>query len=77
MMVKKVIDQLKIITPERNHLIQLTKELKSEVKNVVKTACIPTAAPYLLPLFLVNFAQKHRGTKIEVNNLPPMKSFVN
>lgn len=46
---------------------QLTKEIKGEVKSVVKIACIPTVAPYLLPLFLVDFAQKHPEIKIEVN----------
>lgn len=34
---------------------------------MVKIACIPTVAPYLLPLFLVDFAQKHPEIKIEVN----------
>ncbi len=63
---QKIIDRLKIITNEIGQLEELSKEIKGEIKGVIKVACIPTVAPFLLPLFLVDFAQKYPDLKIEV-----------
>ncbi len=66
---KKIIERLKIITNEISQLNELVREIKGEVKGTLKIACIPTVAPFLLPLFLVDFANDHPDLKIEVKEL--------
>ncbi len=63
---EEIIAQLKIITYEIDQLVEITKEIKGEVSGTLKIACIPTVAPYLLPLILNDFSTKYPNLFIEV-----------
>lgn len=63
---ERIIAQLKIITYDVDQLIEITKEIKGEVSGTLKIACIPTVAPYLLPLILNDFLSKYPDLFIEV-----------
>jgi len=51
-----IIDQLRLISKNIDQLNQLADEMKGVVKGKLKIAVIPTIAPFLLPLFLKEFA---------------------
>ncbi|MBS1486127.1 MAG: LysR family transcriptional regulator [Bacteroidetes bacterium] len=63
---KAVIEQLKTITREIGQLNELVKEIKGEIEGTLKIGCIPTVAPFLLPLFLQGFSKKFPGLSLEV-----------
>lgn len=65
----EVIDRLKIITSEIDQLTELVKELKGEIKGKIRIGCIPTVAPYLLPLFLNDFSNKYPELQIEIREI--------
>lgn len=66
---EKIIQQLKIITYDIDQLIELTKTMKGEVSGALKVGCIPTIAPYLLPLFLQEFSANHPDLIIEMKEI--------
>ncbi|MBK8443093.1 MAG: LysR family transcriptional regulator [Sphingobacteriales bacterium] len=53
---KKIIAQLKILRKELHALDTLLHEIKGAVVGELRIGVIPTIAPYLLPLFLSDFA---------------------
>lgn len=55
---KAVIAQARVILREANRLEQIVQEEKSEIRGELRLGVIPTLAPYLLPLFLREFADK-------------------
>lgn len=61
-----IINQLKQITYGISQLHELTKEIKGEVEGSIKIGCIHTVAPFILPLFLNDFAQKHPDLNIQI-----------
>lgn len=61
-----IIEQLRLIINTIHQLGELLKEIKGEVKGNLSIAAIPTIAPYLLPLFLQDFANKFPGLHIQV-----------
>lgn len=61
-----IIEQLKQITNELNQLDEVIKEIKGEIKGSLKIGCIPTVAPFLLPLFLQEFSVKYPDLILEV-----------
>lgn len=61
-----IIEQLKNITNEINHLNEIVKEIKGEIKGKIIIGCIPTVAPFLLPLFLKDFSNQYPDLTIEV-----------
>lgn len=61
-----IIEQLKIITNNINHLNELAGEIKGEVKGHLTISVIPTVAPFLLPMFLQHFASRFPDLQIEV-----------
>lgn len=61
-----IIEQLKNITNEINQLNEIVKEIKGEIKGKIIMGCIPTVAPFLLPLFLKDFSNKYPDLIIEV-----------
>jgi len=54
----QIIRQLKIIAKEIDNLHGVVSTLKGETTGDLKIGVIPTVAPYLLPLFLNEFAQR-------------------
>lgn len=66
---ERIISQIKIINNEIAHLHELAKEIKGEMKGAIRMACIPTVAPYLLPLFLIDFADQYPKLKIEMSEM--------
>lgn len=61
-----IINQLKQITYGISQLHELTREIKGEVEGSIKIGCIHTVAPFILPLFLNDFAQKHPDLNIQI-----------
>lgn len=66
---QKIIEQLKIITVEISRLNEICYELKGEIAGTLKIACIPTVAPFLLPLFMHEFARRYPELTLEVKEL--------
>lgn len=61
-----IIEQLKVITNNISELDELIKEVKGETKGNLSISIIPTISPYLLPLFLQDFAKKFPDLQLEV-----------
>ena len=61
-----IIEQLRLINKNIDQLNQLADEMKGVVKGKLKIAVIPTIAPFLLPLFLKEFATQFPELIIEV-----------
>ncbi len=56
---KSIIAQLKSISREIDTLDQVVQVLKGELSGEVRIGVIPTVAPFLLPRFLNDFAEKY------------------
>ena len=67
---ERVVRQLRLITSEISGLKEMVKEIKGEVGGVVKISCIPTIAPFLLPLFLRQFSETYPKLIIELSESP-------
>jgi len=61
-----VIEHIKTIIHHINHFKTAVKEMKNEVSGNIKIAIIPTVSPFLLPLFIKDFANKYPALQIEV-----------
>jgi LysR family transcriptional regulator, hydrogen peroxide-inducible genes activator len=66
---EEVIARAKQIVADVNRLKEFAKVLKHEISGELKLAVIPTLAPYLLPLFLKAFVEKHPLLKINIREL--------
>src|SRR5690554_809851 len=64
-----IVEQLKRIKFELDQLNERIQVLKGEMKGDIKIGCIPTIAPFLLPLFLQNFSRNHPDLFLEVKEL--------
>ncbi|MGH1335541.1 MAG: LysR family transcriptional regulator [Aureispira sp.] len=64
-----VLQQLRIINKELETLEEVVGDLKGETSGLLNIGVIPTVAPYLLPLFLKNFAEIHPNIKFVVSEL--------
>jgi LysR family hydrogen peroxide-inducible transcriptional activator len=56
---RKIIKQARVILREHERISDLIDEEKGELKGKFRVGIIPTIAPYLIPLFLVNFMNKY------------------
>lgn len=63
---EKLIDQLKLIDREIDHLKELSSEIKGEVNGDLTISVVPTIAPFLLPLFLQSFAKSFPALNLTV-----------
>lgn len=61
-----LIEQIRVILHEINQLSETVKEIKGEIKGTIRIGCIPTVAPFLLPLFLQEFSKKYPNLFIEI-----------
>ncbi|WP_442267279.1 LysR substrate-binding domain-containing protein [Tenacibaculum sp. ZS6-P6] len=66
---EEIIKRLRILASEVDALNNLIQELKGEMIGELKIGIIPTVAPYLLPLFLTNFAEAFPKVKIIVREM--------
>ena len=66
---EEVIRRARKVLAESHHLQGFAKELKGEVAGQLHLGIIPTLAPYLLPLFLKSFTQKHPQLKIFIREM--------
>ncbi|MEO6168823.1 MAG: LysR substrate-binding domain-containing protein [Chitinophagales bacterium] len=64
---KKIIAQARRIVSEASKIKELIKEEKGEVSGELKVGIIPTLAPYLLPLFLKEFAAEYPQVKLVIS----------
>jgi LysR family hydrogen peroxide-inducible transcriptional activator len=64
-----IIESAKKILAEAQTLRNISKELKEDISGSITIGIIPTLAPYLLPLFLKGFLQKHPLLKIRIKEL--------
>lgn len=63
---ERIVEQLKIIRREIEHLREIRQEIKGEVSGRLTISVIPTIAPFLLPLFLSRFAARFPKLEIEI-----------
>lgn len=66
---EKIIERLRIIVNEIDQFDNLVQEIKGETVGNLKIGIIPTIAPYLLPLFINEFADKFPKVDIEIKEL--------
>ncbi|MEN8839233.1 MAG: LysR substrate-binding domain-containing protein [Flavobacteriales bacterium] len=66
---RKLIEQMRVVQHEFEALDNLTQELKGEMVGELRIAIIPTIAPYLLPLFLADFANQFPKVKMIVSEM--------
>ncbi len=64
-----LIAQARVILNESQKFSDLVQEDKGEVKGEVTLGVIPTLAPYLLPLFIKKFSEKHPALEINIEEL--------
>lgn len=64
-----ILQQLKIINKELETLDEVVGDLKGESSGQLNIGVIPTVAPYLLPLFLNAFVQKHPNIKFIISEI--------
>ncbi|MFT6815966.1 MAG: LysR family hydrogen peroxide-inducible transcriptional activator [Sphingobacteriales bacterium] len=66
---EQIIDRLRIVINEVESLENVIQELKGEMAGELKIGIIPTIAPYLLPLFLMEFASRFPKVNIIVKEM--------
>ncbi|MDB5284178.1 MAG: Transcriptional regulator [Bacteroidota bacterium] len=66
---EEIIKRAKRIIAETSRLTEFAKELKGEITGELHLGVIPTLAPYLLPMFLTPFAEKHPQLKIFIKEM--------
>ncbi|HEX8060600.1 MAG TPA: LysR substrate-binding domain-containing protein, partial [Cyclobacteriaceae bacterium] len=66
---RQVIIRARQILADVNQLKEFAKGLKSEISGDIRIAIIPTLAPYLLPLFLPSFVEKHPALRVSISEL--------
>lgn len=63
---EEIIRQIRAIHSNINELNELVNDLKGESKSSIRIGCIPTVAPFILPLFIQEFASKHPSIYVEL-----------
>ncbi len=64
-----IIDQARKIMAESVTMSQLIQQQKNTIEGNLKIGVIPTLAPYLLPLFLLEFIKKYPKVSLNVSEL--------
>ena len=68
-----IIEQAKKIIAEAGMMEQLVQQQKNTLEGHLKIGIIPTLAPYLLPLFLLDFIKKYPAVKLHISELTTEK----
>lgn len=66
---KRIIKQARIVINEAQKITELIANEKGTVSGDLRIGIIPTLSPYLLPLFVNSFVQKHPEVHLEVQEL--------
>lgn len=66
---EQVIIRARQILSQAEGLVNFAHELRGDITGTLHLGVIPTLAPYLLPLFLRAFAEKHSGLRVFVREL--------
>lgn len=66
---REIILRARQIMTDVTHLKEFARGLKSDVGGDIRIAIIPTLAPYLLPLFLPSFVDKHPTLRVNISEL--------
>jgi LysR family transcriptional regulator, hydrogen peroxide-inducible genes activator len=64
-----IIEQARKILSECNNISQIVQEQKNITEGNLKIGIIPTLAPYLLPLFLLQFIKKYPFVHLKISEL--------
>lgn len=67
---KKIIAQAHAILSESKKINEIIEGEKNEIKGEIKIGAIPTLAPYLIPLFVSSFVEKHPMVNLQVAEYP-------
>jgi LysR family transcriptional regulator, hydrogen peroxide-inducible genes activator len=68
-----IIEQAKKILAETELIQQLIQQQKDTIEGNLKIGIIPTLAPYLLPLFLMQFIKKYPSVRLSISELTTEK----
>lgn len=63
---RKILDQSRVVLSESSLIPELIHQERETLQGELRLAIIPTLAPYLLPLFLGDFAKRHPEIKLFV-----------
>ena len=66
---KEIIAQARVILAESKKIQEIVQDQKQELSGELKIGVIPTLAPYLIPLFITGFLEKHPNVHITVQEL--------
>jgi LysR family transcriptional regulator, hydrogen peroxide-inducible genes activator len=64
-----IIEQARKIISECSSINQLIQHQKNTIEGNLKIGVIPTLAPYLLPLFLLDFVKKYPAVSLNISEL--------
>lgn len=64
---QEIIAHARLVLLEANHLHELVRDHRENITGDFRLGIIPTLAPYLLPLFLKKFAEKHPLVSLSVS----------
>lgn len=64
---KIIIEQARLVLSESKKIEELIQTSKNTLIGELKIGIIPSLAPYLLPLFIGDFARKYPGIKISIH----------
>lgn len=65
----QLIAQARTILHEVKKLREIADSEQNEIKGELRLAIIPTLAPYLMPLFIRSFSEKHPSVKLHIAEL--------
>ncbi len=66
---RQIIEQARLILNEHQRLLELSAQKEGEFSGVLRLGVIPTISPYLIPLFLRDFAESYPKIELEIFEL--------
>lgn len=64
---REIVAQARSVLQEASHLREIVRDHQENISGEFRLGIIPTLAPYLLPLFLKNFSEKHPLVNLSVS----------
>lgn len=66
---KEIIAQARVVVSESKKIQDIVQGQKQELSGELRIGVIPTLAPYLIPLFITSFLEKHPNVRVVVQEL--------